>query len=66
MFRRLVCKALDDAAHLLMLARLRLHDWIAGPGRESPTDRAIREGGEQLRKAFPEIDFNNSTPRREL
>lgn len=65
MSRSLVCKALDDGVHLLMFARLRLHDWIAGPPPETPSDRAILDEGEQVRKAFPEIDFTNPTPRRE-
>jgi hypothetical protein len=64
MFRRLVNSALDNAAHLLTLARLRLYDWMAGPPPETPTDRAIREEGERLRKALPEIDFDDPTPRR--
>ena len=33
-------------------------DWLAGPIPETPTDRAIREQGERLSKAFPEIDFD--------
>jgi hypothetical protein len=66
MFRRLVYKVLDDAAYLLLLARLRLHDWSVGPEPETPTDRAIREEGEQVRKAFPEVDFNNPMSRRKV
>jgi hypothetical protein len=31
---------------------------------ETPVDRAIREEGERLRRAFPAIDFNNRGPRR--
>jgi len=64
MFRRFVYAALDNAAHLLMLARLRLHDRIAGSPPQTPTDRAIREEGEQLREAFPKADFDDPTPRR--
>jgi len=52
MFRRLLYGALDNTAHLFMLARLRLHDRIAGPAPERSNDRAIREEGERLRKAF--------------
>jgi hypothetical protein len=29
------------------------------PPRETAVDRAIREEGERLRKAFPTIDFDN-------
>ena len=64
MFRRLVYGALDNAAHLLMLARLRLHDWIDGPPPETSTDRAIREEGERLRRIFPKTDFNDPTPKQ--
>jgi hypothetical protein len=64
MFRRLIYAALDNAAHLMTLARLRLYDRIAGPAPETPTDRAIREEGERLRKALPKVDFDNPTPRR--
>lgn len=66
MLRRLLYKALDDAAHLLLLERLWLHDSNAGPEPETPTDLAIREEGEQIRRAFPGIDFNNPTSRREV
>ncbi len=45
MFRRLVYGALDNAAHLLMLARPRLHDWIAEPAPETLFDRAVRGRG---------------------
>ncbi len=64
MFRRLVFAALDNAAHLLMLARLPLDGWIAGPPPETPSDRAIREESERLRKAFLKADFDDPTPRR--
>jgi hypothetical protein len=40
-----------------------LHDQIGGPPLETPTDRAIREEGERLRKAFPQIDFDQPRPR---
>jgi hypothetical protein len=33
------------------------------PRVEMPIDRAIREEGERLRKAFPTIDFDNPRPR---
>ncbi len=64
MFKRLYYTALDNTAHLLTLARLRLHDRIAGPPPETPLDRSIREEGERLRKAFPKADFDDPTPRR--
>jgi hypothetical protein len=46
------------------LARLTLLDWLAGAPPETPTDRAIREKGERIRKAFPQIDFDHPNPRR--
>jgi hypothetical protein len=51
------------ADYLLTLARLTVLDWLVPPP-ETPTDRAIREEGERLRKAFPEIDFDHPNPRR--
>jgi hypothetical protein len=63
MLRCLAYVALHSTAHLLMLVRLRLHDWIVGPAPETPTDQAIREEGERLRGAFPQIDFDDPTPR---
>jgi hypothetical protein len=56
--RRLCAKFLDRADYLLTLARLTVLDWLA-PMPETPTDRAIREQGERLRKAFPQTDFDN-------
>jgi len=41
-----------------------MHNWIAGPPPDTPLDRAIREEGERLRKAFPMLDFDDPTPRR--
>lgn len=61
---RLRDEALDRAGYLATLARLRLLDWIATPIPETPSDRAIREEGERLRKAFPNTDFDDPTPRR--
>jgi hypothetical protein len=55
--------ALDRADHLLTLARLWVLDRLA-PMPETPVDRAIREEGERLRKAFPAIDFDNPGLRR--
>jgi len=51
--RLLAHELLDAGAHLLMLARLRLDDWMAGPPPETPTDQAIREEGERLRNGSP-------------
>jgi hypothetical protein len=62
MLRRLCTKLLDQADYLVTLARLTILDWVA-PMPETPTDRAIREQGERLRKAFPEIDFDHLKPR---
>jgi hypothetical protein len=47
MLRRVVYLALDRAGYLMILARLRMLDWIAGPPPETPTDRAVREEGER-------------------
>jgi hypothetical protein len=44
-------------------SRLSVLDWVA-PLPETPVDQAIREEGERLRKAFPEIDFDHPGPRR--
>jgi hypothetical protein len=43
--------------------RLWLFDRFFGPAPETPTDRAIREEGERLRKAFPYVDFDDPRPR---
>jgi hypothetical protein len=64
MFRRLCAEFLDRADYLLTLARLTVLDWLAGPPPETPTDRAIREEGERLRQAFPDIDFDQPRPLR--
>jgi hypothetical protein len=63
MLRRLCAELLDRANYQLTLARLTILDWLA-PMPETPTDRAIREQGERLRKAFPRIDFDHPNPRR--
>jgi hypothetical protein len=49
---------LDWADYMLTVARLWVLDRLA-PMPETPVDRAIREEGERLRKAFPAIDFDN-------
>ena len=61
--RRLCAELVDRVDHLLTLARLTVLDWLAGPPPETPTDRAIREEGERLRKAFHEIDFDPPEPK---
>ncbi len=64
MLRRLCAELLDRAEYLLTLARLTVLDWLA-PMPETPTDRAIREEGERLRKAFPFPSTSGSDgPRR--
>ena len=55
---RLFSAAVDRADDLWTLARLSVLDWLA-PLPETPVDRAIREEGERLRKAFPGIDFDH-------
>jgi hypothetical protein len=55
--------ALDQADYVLTLARPAVLDWLHPP-QETPVDRAIREEGERLRRAFPAIDLDNPGPRR--
>jgi hypothetical protein len=43
--------------------RLWLLDRFLGPAPETSTDRAIGEEGEQLRRAFPSVDFDDPRPR---
>ena len=62
MIRRLCAELLDRANYVLALARLTLLDRMA-PNTETPVNRAIREEGERIRKAFPEIDFDHPKPR---
>jgi hypothetical protein len=50
---------LDYAEYLLTLARLVVLDWLY-PAQETPVDRAIREQGERLRRAFPRKRFRPS------
>jgi hypothetical protein len=45
----------DRADYLVTLTRLWVLDRLA-PMPETPVDRAIREEGERLRKAFPWLD----------
>jgi hypothetical protein len=59
--RRWVSAAVDRADHLLTVPRLWILDRFL-PLEEAPVDRAIREEGERLRKAFRAIDFDNPGP----
>jgi len=52
----------ETVDYCFIQARLRLLDRWLGPFPETQTDRAIQEEGERLRKAFPQIDFDD--PRR--
>jgi hypothetical protein len=63
MLGRLCAELLDRADYLLTLARLTVLDWLA-PKTETAVDRAIREEGERIRKAFPHIDFDHPKPSR--
>jgi hypothetical protein len=60
---RWLLAVVDRAHYLLTRARLSVLDWLS-PLPETPTDRAIREEGERLRKAFSAIDFDHPGPRR--
>jgi len=53
----------DWLRDLPLRAGLRVLDTIAGAAPETPVDRAIREEGERLRKAFPTIEFDDPRPR---
>jgi hypothetical protein len=52
---------LDRADYPVTLARLAVLDWLH-PSQETPVDRAIREKGERLRKAFPWLDERRKRP----
>jgi hypothetical protein len=56
---QLCAKWLDRASYLITLARLSILDRLAEPIAETATDRAIREEGERLRQAFPQVDFDD-------
>jgi hypothetical protein len=60
----IVAKVLDRAGYLVTLARRSILDRLARPPPETPTDTAIREQGERLRKASPQVDFDD--PRRHV
>jgi hypothetical protein len=40
------------------------HRGLVRPNPETPDDRAIREEGERIRKAFPSIDFDHPGARK--
>ena len=60
---KLFWRVADALDYCLTLARLCVMD-RRFPPQETPVDRAIREEGERLRKAFPTIDFDHPGPRR--
>ena len=51
---------LTDRPHMI---RLTLFDWLHPPP-ETPIDRAIREEGERLRRAFPTVNWDDPAPRK--
>ena len=53
--------AIADRRAMLELSML---DWVLGPFPETPEDRAIREEGKRIRKAFPDIDFDHPSGSR--
>jgi hypothetical protein len=55
MLRRLRAALMDRADYVLTMARLTVLDRLA-PLPETGTDKAIREEGERIRKAFPLLD----------
>jgi hypothetical protein len=61
--RNLCARALDRADYLITGTRLSVLDRLAGPPPETPTDRAIREQGERLRQALPQVDFDDPARR---
>jgi hypothetical protein len=42
-----------------LFAKLWLIELLCGPPPETPVDRAIREEGERLRRAFPDFNFDH-------
>jgi hypothetical protein len=56
MLRRLAAELTDRVDYVLTLVRLTVLDWLAAPPPETPEDRAIRDEGERLRRAFPFLD----------
>jgi hypothetical protein len=63
LLRRLFSRIPGIVDYRFTSARLWLLDRWLGPLPETPTDRAIREEGERLRKAFPQIDLDDPRPR---
>ena len=48
---RLFWRVMAAVDYAFILSALWLHDRIAGPAAESPTNRAVREEGERLNRA---------------
>jgi len=61
--RRVLARLADKADYALTTSRLWLLDRWLDPSPETPEDRAIREEGERLRRAFPAVDFDDPKPR---
>ena len=61
--QRLLCRFVEALIYGFTVAKLWLLDRIAGPMPETEEDRHIREEGERLRRAFPQVDFDDPTPR---
>jgi hypothetical protein len=59
---RWLSAVIDRADYVLTSARLWVLDRLHPP-EQTPVDRAIREEGERLRRAFPTIDFDHPGPR---
>jgi hypothetical protein len=59
----LCARALDRADYLITGTRLGVLDRLAGLPLETRTDRVIREQGERLRQAFPQVDFDDPARR---
>jgi hypothetical protein len=61
---RLLWTIVDWVDYCVTVGRLSVLDWLRPP-QETPLDRAIREEGERLRRAFPWLDERTSrTPIR--
>jgi hypothetical protein len=54
--RRLFWRVADALDYLLMLARLRILDALAGPEPETPADRQRERDRERIARAFPKIE----------
>ena len=53
---RLFWRVADALDYLLMLARLRILDALAGPEPETPADRQRERDRERIARAFPKIE----------